>query len=178
MKIDATWSQPLPLAKDRTGKLVYTLDLEKLPQKPGVYVFGRQHGESIAPIYIGETMTLRSRVKKHLESVPLMHAVRDAAGGSRFLIYCTIKSRSEEKSKKQVEILERALILHSQTEGHHLVNKKGTKLPTDTICFIGNRTSEAIAPRKMLVKKALTNGQSKVGANSSSKRTRKKPRAG
>jgi hypothetical protein len=159
MKIDAAWSQPVPLTKDRKGKLVYNLDLEQLPKSPGVYVFARQHGERVVPIYIGETMSLRSRIKSHLESVPLMHAVRDASSGNRLLIYCTVKTNSEDKAKKQINILERALILHAQTEGHQLVNKRGTKLPTDTICFIGNRTSEAIAPRKMLVKKALTNSR-------------------
>lgn len=153
MQINANWSQPLTLTKDRKGKLVYTVDLEDIPQSPGVYIFGRQHGESIAPIYIGETLTLRGRIKSHLESVPLMHAVRDAPAGNRFLIYCTVKTRSKERAKRQIVILERALILHAQAEGHQIVNKKGTKLPTDTICFSGNRTSEALAPRKMLVKK-------------------------
>ena len=48
-----------------------------------------------------------------------------------------------------------------QSEGHALFNKKGTKLPTDEISFIGNRTSESIAPRLMLVKRALTKVKAK-----------------
>lgn len=159
MKIEAMWAQPISLVKDKTQTLIYTLDLSLLPDEPGVYVFGRRHGDTIVPIYIGETASLRKRVESHLKSVPLMNAIANAATGARFLIYCTVKTASAEKAKKQVGIMERALILHAQGEGHQLVNKKGTKLPTDTISFSGNRTSEAIAPRTMLVKRALTGGK-------------------
>lgn len=160
MKIEAAWSKPIPLAKDQSGKLIYTLDLKALPTVPGVYIFGRRHGSTVVPIYIGETMSLRSRVKWHLDSLPLMRAIEQAATGSRFLIYCTVKAGTEEKAKKHIGVLERALILHAQGEGHEIVNKRGTKLPTDAISFTGNRTSEAIAPRVMLVKRALTGSRS------------------
>jgi ssRNA-specific RNase YbeY (16S rRNA maturation enzyme) len=84
-----------------------------------------------------------------------MKEIENSPKSSKFLIYCTVKSGSVEKSKKHIKIIERAIILHAQAEGHELFNKKGTKLPTDVISFNGNRTSEAIAPRKMLIKKAL-----------------------
>jgi hypothetical protein len=32
MQIEAKWSQPIPLKKDRTGQLIYTLDLSQLPE--------------------------------------------------------------------------------------------------------------------------------------------------
>jgi hypothetical protein len=156
MKIEATWSQPIPLIKDKSGKLIYTLDLKSLPAKPGVYVFGRKHGSTVVPIYIGETLSVRGRIKWHLDSLPLMRAIEQSHTGRRFLIYCTVKAGTTDKAKKHIGVLERALILHAQGEGHELVNKRGTKLPTDTISFSGNRTSEAIAPRTMLVKRALT----------------------
>jgi hypothetical protein len=160
MKIEAAWSKPIDLKLDASGALIYTMDWRNLPSDPGVYVFGRKHGETVTPIYIGETLSIRGRMKNHLESVPLMRAMENEPSGSRFVMYCTVKAGTQEKAKKHIRVLERALILHSQSEGHELVNKRGTKLPTDTISFKGNRTSEAIAPRTMLIKRALSRGTS------------------
>lgn len=156
MQIEATWSQPITLKKGPPEGLIYVLELEDLPKEPGVYVFGRKHGETVVPIYIGETLSIRDRIKGHLNSLPLMRAIENAPSGGRFLIYCTVKAGSKDKAKKHVKVLEKALLLHAQSEGHELFNKKGTKLPTDTILLAGNRTSEAIAPRVMLIKRTLT----------------------
>jgi hypothetical protein len=156
MKIEAAWSKPIPLKKDSSGELIYQLDLDELPDEAGVYVFGRKYGDGYAPIYIGETLSIRRRIKDHLKSVPLMKAIENAPNGGRFLIFCTVSAGTKEKAKKHVGIIEKALILHAQAEGHELFNQKGTKLPTDTITFTGNRTSECIAPRVMLIKRALS----------------------
>lgn len=170
MKIEATWFKPITLEKGSPGGLIYELRLEDLPKEPGVYVFGRRRGESVIPIYIGETLSIRRRVKGHLNSLALMRAIENAPNGDRFLIYCTVKAGSKEKAKKHAKVLEKALLMHAQSEGHELFNKKGTKLPTDTISFTGNRTSEAIAPRIMLVKRALTKTK-KPGSNPAVHRT-------
>lgn len=156
MQIEATWSIPLDLAKSAQKHMIYDLDLEQIPTSAGVYVFGRKHGGKVTPIYIGESLNLRSRISGHLKSLPLMRAIETAPSGARFLIFCTVKAGTAAKSKKHVRVIEKALILHAQGEGHTLVNKKGTLLPTDEIRFKGNRTSEALAPRLMLIKKALT----------------------
>ena len=161
MQISATWSKPIQLKKCKPGGLIYELDLEALPNEPGVYVFYREHSGKPSLIYIGETYSIRARTKGHLCSLPLMRAIENTPTGKRYMIYCTVDTASREKAKKQVKIIEKALILHAQTEGHELFNKKGTKLPTDAIAFTGNRASEAIAPRTMLVKKALTNSKKK-----------------
>jgi hypothetical protein len=163
MKIEASWSQPQKLILSKSPAKVYELDLEALPAVPGVYVFGRRHGEKVTPIYIGETLSIKSRTKGHLNSVALMGAIKAAPNGERFFIYCTVKAGNKDKAKKLIKVLEKALILHAQSEGHELVNKKGTKLPADEVSFTGNRTSEAIAPRKMLIKRALTKPKAKLG---------------
>lgn len=160
MQIKASWSKPIALKKLPASALqIYSVNLEQVPENPGVYVFARKHGNSVFPIYIGETMSLRARVKTHLNSLPLMKAIENAPNGGRFLIYCTVDARAKDKAKKQIKVLERVLILHAQGEGHALFNKKGTKLPTDTISFVGNRTSESIAPRTMLIKRTLGRGR-------------------
>lgn len=94
MKIAASWSQPIQLKKGPKGGLIYTLDLKKLPAAPGVYVFGRKYGERTVPIYIGQTLSVRGRIKNHLESLPLMRAIENSASGGRLLIYCT-KNRGQ-----------------------------------------------------------------------------------
>lgn len=156
MQIDAKWSKPIPLKDGSSSGLIFKLDLESIPDEPGVYVFARSYSSKIEPIYIGETINLRIRISSHLKSVPLMKAIENASSGKRILIYCTVSARSKEKAKSQVKIIEKALILHAQAEGCELFNMKGTKLPTDVISFTGNRASEAIAPRLMRVKQALT----------------------
>lgn len=156
MKIDAKWSKPITLKDGDSVGLIFKLDTEAIPIEPGVYVFARRYGANVTPIYIGETANLRRRIASHLKSVPLMKALENTSSGSRILIYCTVATKSKDRAKSQVKIIEKALILHSQAEGHELFNKKGTKLPTDVISFSGNHTSEEIAPRLMRVKQALT----------------------
>lgn len=156
MEINATWAKPIPLVDGDAVGLILKLKVDDIPHVPGVYVFARSHGDKVEPIYIGETLNLHVRISAHLKSVPLMKAIEHASSGSRFLIYCTVAAGSKEKAKSQVKIIEKALVLHAQTNGYVLFNKKGTKLPTDSITFTGNRKSEALAPRLMLVKHALT----------------------
>jgi len=144
------------LKKSKSSKQIYEIDLTRLPEGPAAYVFCRSYGPVVVPIYIGETKSLRERVKTHLNSVALMKEIETAPKGPRLFLYCKVRTNSVDRAKTQLKILEKALILHAQTEGHVLLNKRGTKLPTDSIAFVGNRTSEAIAPRVMLVKKALT----------------------
>lgn len=156
MQIEAIWSKPMKIKRSRSASLIYEIDIEALPREPGVYVFGRKHGDRVVPIYIGETISIRGRVKNHLNSVALMKALENAPSGEKFFMYCTVGAKAPDRAKAQVKILEKTLILHAQAVGHELVNKRGTKLPTDAISFKGNRTSEALAPRTMLVKRALT----------------------
>jgi excinuclease UvrABC nuclease subunit len=66
MEIQAIWSQPIQMKKDPKKVSIFILDADSLPETPGVYVFGRKHGKKIIPIYIGETLSIRGRVKNHL----------------------------------------------------------------------------------------------------------------
>jgi predicted GIY-YIG superfamily endonuclease len=156
LKIEAVWSKPINLEIDKSGDMIFLLDLDVIPPEPGTYVFGRQYDGIISPIYIGETANLKKRAGEHLKSLPLMRAIEKAKNGERVFIFCTVKAGTAEKAKKQVKIIEKALILHAQSEGHELRNLKAAKLPFDEIQFTGNRASESFAPRRMLIKKALT----------------------
>ena len=152
MQIRAEWSRPLPLRKSSSHNQIYEVDLDKLPNSPGVYVFCRQYADKVVPIYIGQTISLCRRIKGHLNSLPLMREIEHSPNGQKLLIYCTVPG-NEERAQKQIKIIEKALIQHAQTAGHVLFNKQGTKLPTDEISFTGNVISQAIAPRVMRIKK-------------------------
>jgi hypothetical protein len=146
---------PIALKKAASSGLIYELPLDQLPTVPGAYIFGRKFGGKVVPIYVGETQNIKSRVKGHLKSLPLMKAIENSPNGPKFFIFCTVKTNAPKRAKQHVKIIERAIILHSQAEGHVLFNTSGAKLPTDEISFVGNRTSEALAPRLMLIKRAL-----------------------
>lgn len=66
MEITLLWSQPLPLKDGHRQFLIYTLDdndLEELSEGPGVYVFGRRHGDTLSPLYIGQAANIARRIE-------------------------------------------------------------------------------------------------------------------
>jgi hypothetical protein len=131
------------------------MDLEVIPADAGAYVFGRLYNGSVSPICIGEMANLRKRAGEQLKSLPCMRALEKAKSGERVFMLRTVKAGAHDKAKKHIKIIEKALILHAQSEGHELLNLQATKLSFDEIQFTGNRASESFAPRRMLIKKAL-----------------------
>ena len=77
LSIEATWGQPSQLRKARSGAGYVCPDLKIFPEEAGVYVFGRQHGETIQPLYIGRAGNLRVRMAQQFDSMKLMtHGAR------------------------------------------------------------------------------------------------------
>ena len=90
---EVTWHNPLELRESRDTRYIYECDLEALNVWPGLYIFARTHGESIEPIYIGETENLRRRIEQHLASVPLMNGLKYARTGRRVLMVGELETR-------------------------------------------------------------------------------------
>lgn len=152
-KISADWHKPIYLSDGQKSNLIYTCaSIEDVPDSPGVYVFGREYGKSICPLYIGRGLRLRKRLEQQLQSVKLMMGIKNAEKGKRFLLYCTVKLKRGQKPMPVLQTLESALISHALAEGHDLFNEQGTKFKQHTIEFTGNRVSEAVAPRLMLIR--------------------------
>jgi len=148
LNIEATWSKPIQLRKARSGAGYVCPDLKTFPEKAGVYVFGRQHGETVQPLYIGRASNLRGRMKQQFDSMKLMTRLKEAApAGGRFLIYCIPTPGRGHKPERVIKVMEDALIAHALAAGHELLQKQGTLRPNHKIQFSGNRTSEAIAER-------------------------------
>ena len=74
MKLHVEWSRPISLKaiRDHVG---YDLDLTAIPNRPGVYLFGRQWGTGFEALYVGKSMKVRRRIKGHLGQ-PESHAAR------------------------------------------------------------------------------------------------------
>ena len=95
LNIEASWSRPLRLRLARFGAIYSCDDLECIPTDSGVYVFGREHGDAAAPLYIGKALNLRRRIEQQLNSVRLMTGIRESQSGGRFVIYCVPNSRED-----------------------------------------------------------------------------------
>lgn len=127
MKLHVEWGQPVQLRGNRDG-ISYDLDLSKITDYPGVYIFGRRHGERFEALYVGSSMNVRTRVKGHLNNLRLMRYLRTARTGKRILLAGRLVTKRGQRVEKCIALSERALIRHFLSEGHELVNKSGTKI--------------------------------------------------
>lgn len=107
---------------------MYTLDLDRLPTEPGVYVFGRSWGDKFEALYVGKAIRIRGRVKGQTNNLRLMTHLRDARGGKRVVIPGRVITRPGQQIDRVVTLVERALIRLFLSEGHDLVNISGTRL--------------------------------------------------
>lgn len=128
MKLDLVWERPIRLKRRRKRTLDYSIDLDKVPNEPGIYVFGRRFKGSFEALYVGKANKIRGRVKGQLNNLKLMRHVHDAKAGKRFLLVARFKAKPRQQSQKCLPLAERALIRHFLSEGDKIVNKQGTRI--------------------------------------------------
>lgn len=154
MKIDVRWDKALKMRKSAKQTLHYTIpDLEKLPKKPCVYVFARCYGSTVEPIFVGQALRVRGRIKDHLNNLSLIQHIDSGPSGKRVLFIGRLKLHPGQQAGKVLKIVERALIKRSLAQGFEIFNKQGTKTPVHQIRSKGIRESAQIAPRIMLVER-------------------------
>jgi hypothetical protein len=153
MKITIEWGSPLRLKDGRRDNLIYTVSLEKLPDEPGVYVFGRRFGKSLEALYVGKANRIRGRVKGQLDHVNLMQHLKNAKAGKRLLLAGEVITRPGQRLEKVLRLAERALIRHFLSEGHDLVNKQGTRLRRHELTSSGKQPKRFI-PRMTYLERA------------------------
>lgn len=153
MQIDVRWQKPQELKEDKKGNLIYACpQLSKIPAKAGVYAFLRKFGNSYEPVYVGETSNLRNRIRQHLENnLRLMRAIENLDNGKRVVLAGVIRLRPGQRAVTVQRLLQEALIRHCLSEGYELLNKQGVNPKVHKIAFSGNRVSEGVFGRKMLV---------------------------
>jgi hypothetical protein len=105
LNIEAVWSSPIQLRLATSGAIYECENPDEIPAEAGVYVFGREHGNFIAPLYIGKALNLRRRIDQQLNSVKLMRGIQEAERGARFLLYCTLLLKQGQKARRVIGII-------------------------------------------------------------------------
>jgi hypothetical protein len=159
MLLSAKWHKEVKLTPSKELNALFDFDLEKIPAKPGIYIFirsfgnGKKGGRTLhEPVYVGRALNLKARMKTHQNNLKLMLGVKNAGNGSKAIIFCEINSRQGQKMDTILQKMESAIIDHCLTKGFELINVHGAREKYDTIEFKGNRVSEAIVGRWMKVK--------------------------
>jgi hypothetical protein len=109
-------------------KLIYSLDLEKVTDDGGVYIFGRRWGAQFEALCVDKANNIRSRIKGHLNNLHLMQHLQHAKTGRRFVLAGSVITKPGQKLQMCLALAERALIRHFLSEGNDLVNKQGTRI--------------------------------------------------
>jgi hypothetical protein len=127
MDLHLDWLEPIGLTlSKKTGE--YELESDDIPESPGIYIFGRGHGESAEALYVGLAANLRSRVRQQLNNHRLMRHLERAKNGVRAIVIAEWRARPGQTPKRCLPLIERSLIRHFISKGHDLVNKNGASL--------------------------------------------------
>lgn len=152
LNLEVEWLRPLPLKDGRADRLIYSVDLERVPKRSGVYVFARKFGAAVIPVYIGQSEDFRIRIKTHLyANVLLMRGIEDQPNGKRVLLFAALRTKRGQQLDKCLDLLERTLISFALAEGHELFNDQGTKPATHSLSFSGKKEWHRPFPRRMSI---------------------------
>lgn len=141
MDLELVWHAPVALRDGSAERLIYACDhLDKIPAAGGIYVFGREFGGDVEPIYIGKAGNLRVRVRQHLEgNIRLMKSIEAAKNGRRVVQIGRWVGKPGQQAARVLPIIESALIKVALAAGYELVNVHGTKTPVHELSMSGNR---------------------------------------
>jgi hypothetical protein len=116
-------------------------------------VFARRYGGLVIPIYVGQALRLRNRIKSQLNNAQLMMGITNMENGRRFLLLGEFVAAPGQKVATALDVLERAFIETALTGGYELLNKQGTKTPVHTIQSTGKRSFHQPFPHKVNARK-------------------------
>lgn len=153
MQLHIEWQRLIPLKDATKQNLIYLVDLTKVPQTIGVYIFGRRWGSGFEALYVGKGNKLRGRVKGQFNNLRLMQHVHNAKAGKRVLLVGQLITKPGQRSEKVLTLAERALIRYFLSEGHDLVNKQGTRLRRHELLSSGKHPKRFL-PSPMYLEKS------------------------
>jgi hypothetical protein len=152
VKLHFDWQPPLILTRHK--KLIVTAnDLKRIENVPGVYYFARSQGANSEPFYIGETLTLRTRLKQHLETAKIADILRgmNVAGapaisnGPRSFHFAYFKpQKGPLKVKKALTVAQEFMIREAIAMNLPLLNVKLTIIKTHSLTFSGQSVRRSI----------------------------------
>ena len=153
MKLHVEWIRPIALRDARRENLIYKTDIEKLPDDPGIYVFGRRWHGQFEALYVGKAIRIKGRVNNHFNNLRLMQHLRNAKDGKRILLAGKFVAKPGQPLEKCLKLVERGFIRYFLSEGHDLVNKQGTRLRRHELTSSGKHPKRFF-PRFMYVDKS------------------------
>lgn len=154
MKIALKWEKPLRLRDgSRHNQIYHCGSFERLPRKPGVYVFARKFGKNVAPLYVGQASRLKGRIEGQFNNLRLMMGIKNAPAGRRILFVARLYLKRGQQMGKVLDIVESALIKNALAQGHDLLNQQGTKTKVHVIRSKGNNLSRQVAPLTMFAER-------------------------
>jgi len=153
MNLHVSWGRPIPLKDGRKDNLIYTVDLSKVPDRGGVYIFGRRFGNTFEALYVVKATRIRGRIRGHFNNLRLMQHLRNAKIGKRILLAGALQGKPGQKLPKSLTLAERALIRYFLSEGHDLVNKLGTRIRRHELVSDGAHPKRFV-PRIIYTEKA------------------------
>ena len=152
MDLHVRWHKPVALKEIREGSntpLIYDIELDRIPDEPGVYIFIRKYGMNQNVLYIGKTKKLKSRIKQHLtNNVRLLKRIQNSESGSRAVAFGVFNPKPGQQVEKCISLIEKALIRHFISEGHDLLNISGVKITKHTLS--SEKVYGKLLPRKIL----------------------------
>ena len=148
MNLRIFWHSPFDLVS--APDLIYDVQsIEDIPEAPGIYIFVRSYGDSLAPLYVGKAGNLFQRIGQQLNNTRLMKGIENAQKGYRQLLIGELQSGRGQQSESAIAILETTFIQYFLAEGHELLNKQGTKTHVHSISSEGNRVCKRFFPTTM-----------------------------
>lgn len=148
MNISLEWQRPVSLHDGTNDNFIYKYEPVEILEEPGIYIFARKFGNSIFPLYIGKALNLKKRIEQQLNNTTLMMGVKNSPSGNRLLLLAVLKA-GRAKIDKKLNIVESAYIENALSEGHDLLNKKGTKIRVHNIDSVGPKKNHRPFPRKV-----------------------------
>jgi hypothetical protein len=150
MELRLDWLQPFNLLDGFRDNLIYGVDgCDQMPAVPGIYVFAHNHGDVIAPLYIGRALNLSVRISQQLNNLRLMNGLHRAPSGYRILCIAELETRRGQQVDRALAVVESALINAALADGYELLNIQGTNSLVQTITSRGNREARRWLQREI-----------------------------
>lgn len=146
MELQFEWQKPVRLTLHK--KIIEpNNEIDEIEDRPGLYYFARNFGRKSFPFYVGETMTLRSRLKQHLATVKICDILRGMevsgapaiSGGPRSFHYAYFRPKKGQtaKTKTCLAIAQRVVIREAIAQNIPIINLKLTVIKTHILTFDG-----------------------------------------
>lgn len=164
MKITIHWQKPVQLTENKKI-IVHAKNLpDEIESLAGVYFFSRKFGQSLIPFYIGETVSIRGRLKNHLASAKIADVLRGLKvadkrirNGARYFHYGYLKGNADKKlTKKRLSIAQQHLIRVAIEDAIPILNSNLTTVKTHTLEFTGGGAALAIYNKKLITVEATS----------------------